>query len=147
MNKGLLFLLFCGGVILVAHVGCGSDGCAGIGTTKATAAKPPVGHDYVPPPLDPISVRLKSFKGTKDGFGSVLTLNMTIENTNPFPVKDVVVECTHSANSGTVIDSNRRTVYETVKAKGTKTLTGFNMGFIHSQAARSGCFVMGFERG
>jgi hypothetical protein len=106
-----------------------------------------VGHEYVEPKPDLTSVRLKTFKGTKDGFGNVLMLNLTIENTNSFPVKDVVVECSHSANSGTVIDSNRRTIYETVKAKGTKSLTNFNMGFIHTQAARSGCAVTGFERG
>jgi hypothetical protein len=99
-----------------------------------------------PPAIDIASVKLKKWSGNKDGFGNILMLNLTIENTNSFAVKDVVVECRHAANSGTVIDSNRRTIYETVKAKGTKTLSNFNMGFIHSQAARSGCVVIGFER-
>lgn len=67
------------------------------------------------------------------------TASFTIENKNAFPVKDVEITCHHYANSGTEIDSNTRTVYEIVPAKGSKRINGFAMGFIHSQAAKSAC--------
>jgi len=44
-------------------------------------------------------------------------------------------------NSGTVIDSNTRTIYETVEPKSTKIVKEMNMGFINSQASKSGCEI------
>ena len=38
-----------------------------------------------------------------------MVATFVIYNDNKFPVKDLVVTCTHTANSGTVIDSNTRT--------------------------------------
>ena len=58
-------------------------------------------------------------------------------------MKDIDVRCESNAPSGTAIDSNRRTIYERIEAKKTKRLTNFNMGFIHSQATRSDCTVVG----
>jgi hypothetical protein len=70
----------------------------------------------------------------------------TFKNDNDFDVKDVAVQCDHSANSGTVIDRNTRTIYEVVKAHSTKTVRGFNMGFINSQAASTACGVIAVSR-
>jgi hypothetical protein len=81
------------------------------------------------------------FKWTKGGFGSVMIADFTITNLSNYTVKDLDVTCTHYANSGTEIDSNSRTIYETVPAKGKKVVRNFSMGFIHSQAARSSCKV------
>jgi len=81
------------------------------------------------------------FKWTKGGFGSVMMADFTITNLSNYTVRDLDVTCTHYANSGTEIDSNSRTIYETVPAKGKKVVRNFSMGFIHSQAARSSCKV------
>jgi len=81
------------------------------------------------------------FKWTKGGFGSIMIADFTITNLSDYPVKDLDVTCNHFANSGTKIDSNSRTIYETVPAKGKKVVKDFNMGFIHSQAARSSCEI------
>jgi hypothetical protein len=83
-----------------------------------------------------------TFEWGKEGFGSVMIANFTITNNSKYDVKDIEVKCTHSAHSGTVIDSNDRTVYEIVKAHATKKVNDFNMGFIHSQAAQSSCEVV-----
>ncbi len=58
-----------------------------------------------------------------------------------FAVKDIRIKCTHTTKSGTVIDSNTRTVYDVIEAKSKKTIRDFNMGFIHSQVDRSNCEV------
>ena len=83
-----------------------------------------------------------NFAWGKQGFGNVMIANFTIRNKSNYDVKDIEAKCTHSANSGTVIDSNDRTIYEIVKAHTTKKVNGFNMGFIHSQAAQSSCEIV-----
>lgn len=67
-----------------------------------------------------------------------------IINTSKFPIKDVEIRCTHSGKSGTVIDSNERVVYESWKPGETKSVKGFNMGFIHDQAVKSGAAIKAF---
>ncbi len=82
------------------------------------------------------------FEWGKAGFDSVMEINMTIKNNGTKDVKDLTVECVHSSNSGTVVDRNKREVYEVIKAGETKKINNFNMGFIHSQATSSGCSVV-----
>jgi hypothetical protein len=98
------------------------------------------------PPPDPHTVALQStsitkFSRHKEGFGNVMEATFTIKNDGEMPVKDIQVRCTHSAPSGTVIDSNERTIYEIVAAHKSRTFHDFNMGFIDSQAARSSCEI------
>lgn len=92
------------------------------------------------------NVTIGSFYWDKDGFGTIMKATFVIHNRNKFPVKDVQVTCTHSANSGTKIDSNTRTVYERISSDGSKAIVGFNMGFMHSAATASKCAVTGFAR-
>ncbi|ENX60732.1 conserved hypothetical protein [Acinetobacter proteolyticus] len=81
------------------------------------------------------------FDWSKGGFGNIMMIDMTIKNNGTKDIKDFTVECDHSSNSGTKIDSNKRVVYEVVKAGETKKMKEFNMGFIHSQAASSSCGI------
>jgi hypothetical protein len=81
------------------------------------------------------------FTWKKAGFDNIMQATFTITNTNAFPVKDIEVLCEHSANSGTVIDSNRRTIYDIVPANGKRTFKDFDMGFIHSQASKTSCGI------
>lgn len=76
---------------------------------------------------------------SKDGL--IFKATFTLKNNNIFDVKDIEVRCDHTAKSGTVIDHNIRTIYEIVKAHGTKTVRDFNMGFINSQAVATQCQV------
>lgn len=93
------------------------------------------------------NLSIKNFTWQKGGFGSVMTADFAFENKGDYDVKDITVRCTLVAASGTTIDSNTRTIYELVPARGTKAVKNFNMGFINSQAARSGCNVMNAEIG
>src|SRR3984893_6941382 len=82
-------------------------------------------------------IRIDNFNWYKGGFDNIMLADFVFKNDNDFPVKDLTVECIHSAPSGTKIDENTRTIYEVFPAKGTKSILTFNMGFIHSQAERS----------
>ncbi|WEH92317.1 zinc ribbon domain-containing protein [Acinetobacter soli] len=81
------------------------------------------------------------FDWSKAGFDNIMMIDMTVKNTGTRDVKDFEVECNHTSNSGTKIDSNKRQVFEIVKAGETRTFKNFNMGFIHSQASSSSCAI------
>ena len=92
------------------------------------------------------AIRIDGFRWEKDGFGSVMKATFTLYNDNRFGIKDVVVTCTHAANSGTIIDSNTRTVYERISARDYLAVNEMNMGFIHSKVSSSSCRVTNFAR-
>lgn len=72
---------------------------------------------------------------------SIMELSVTLKNNSEFALKDFVIECEHSAPSGTVIDRNRREIFEVVEAGESKRIRNFNMGFIHSQAKSTACLI------
>jgi len=86
-------------------------------------------------------VKLENFSWEKGGFDNIMIANFTIKNHLKSAVKDIELTCRHSAASGTKIDSNARTIYDRIEGGAIKRITGFNMGFVHSQAIRSSCSV------
>lgn len=88
------------------------------------------------------SVKLEKWEGRKGGFDNVMLLTAKIKNDGDRDVKDIEIECTHASNSGTRIDSNKKIVYELVKAGKTVSIKDFGMGFIHSQATSSSCSII-----
>jgi hypothetical protein len=116
----------------------------GNGTQSSTSAgNSPVNYPVTSP--DPKRTLLQEvrldFKWRKDGFGNVMIANFTLRNPTEYRFKDFEIKCTHSAPSGTVIDSNSRTVYEIVEPHSTKVIKEMNMGFINSQASSSDCVI------
>jgi hypothetical protein len=93
---------------------------------------------------DPATVPVVSFSWRKDGLGSIMMATFHIRNTNSFPVKDIEVKCIHSAESGTAIDSNTRTIYRVVAAGSEIVANDVNMGFMHSDTVSSRCSTMRF---
>lgn len=90
------------------------------------------------------NVQLQKIEFQRGGFENILMLSAKIENKSKRDIKDIKILCTHYANSGTVIDSNERIVYELVKAGSSKKIKEFNMGFIHSQANSTACEIVDF---
>lgn len=131
----LVFLAVLGGLVVILNK-----------DNVTTIAPSDTGH-WVPPPQTPRDLRdeamaqttISAFTWSTDGM--IMTANFTIKNDGPKDIKDVEIKCRHSAASGTVIDSNTRTIYDIVKSHSTKRFRNFNMGFIHSQAASSGCAI------
>ncbi|MBB4363032.1 hypothetical protein GGD65_004065 [Bradyrhizobium sp. CIR18] len=71
--------------------------------------------------------------------------SFVIRNNSTADVKDVVVTCKHSGNSGTYIDSNTHIIYEVVPHSSYHAVIDLNMGFIHSAATQSACTVQGYS--
>jgi hypothetical protein len=98
------------------------------------------------PQLNPHDMALRStsiakYHGRKDESGVILYETFTIKNDGTAAVKDLKIKCDHSGPSGTVMDSNTRTIYEIVPAHKSRTFPNFNMGFIDPQATKSGCQI------
>lgn len=95
--------------------------------------------------IDPKQVLIREVKlkhtWWKGGFDDIMMANFTIKNPTLYRFKDFEIKCTHSAPSGTVIDSNTKTIYKVVAPRSTLVLREENMGFIHSQVASSGCQI------
>ena len=81
------------------------------------------------------------YSWTRQALGLVMEADFVILNNNDVDIKDIQIECNHFAKSGTKIDSNNGTIYEIVKRSSKKRYPNFNMGFLHSQAVKSSCFV------
>ena len=130
-----LLLLFC--LVNLPNVFGGGD--------KETSAT--VGSSTISSPApfsasDPKETLLRDvkldFKWHKDGFGNIMIANFTLKNPTEYRFKDFEIKCTHSAPSGTVIDSNTRTIYENSRAEideghqrneyGFHQQSGFNVG-------------------
>lgn len=91
-------------------------------------------------------VKIVKFSWTKEAFGNVMELDITLKNELPFAVKDIEIRCEHYAPSGTKIDSNERTIFEILQPGEKRSFQDFNMGFIHSQATSTGCGVNSVTR-
>jgi hypothetical protein len=82
-----------------------------------------------------------NFAWSKEGFDNVMMADFTVSNKSQFDVKDIEVVCRHYSPSGTEIDQNTRTIYESFPSGQTREIKKFNMGFLHSQATKSGCRI------
>lgn len=90
------------------------------------------------------NIKISKWSWKKGGFDNVMIGTFTLENTNTFGVKDILIACEHTAPSGTVLGRTSGTVFQALKAKGVLTVKDFNMGLLHSQASQSSCAVKGF---
>lgn len=99
-----------------------------------------------PTPQEIAKGKLKlDYTWEKVGFDNIMEANFTVTNGNEKEIKDIEISCTHYAKSGTAIDSNNRIIYEIIPANSKKTFKKFNMGFIHSQAEKTGCMITSFK--
>jgi hypothetical protein len=82
-----------------------------------------------------------TFHWSKGGFGSVMLADFKVDNPTAYRFKDFEVTCTDFGPSGTEIDSNKRTIYQVVVPKSSKSIKRVNMGFVHSQTSTSSCEI------
>jgi hypothetical protein len=90
-------------------------------------------------PADRLS--LKGMTWSLGGFKNVGIVNLTIENSNDFAVKDVSVRCYFNGKSGTQLSANSHTIFDTIPAKSKKAFKEVNVGLIDSQSAKANCNV------
>jgi hypothetical protein len=91
------------------------------------------------------NLRIDGLSWEKAGFGNVMVATFIVNNANPLPVKDVEVTCGLSANSGTIIDVSKHTIYDSIDRKSYLSVREMNMGFIDRQSKQSSCIVTDFK--
>jgi|TARA_B100001059_G_C17585326_1_gene451947 hypothetical protein len=73
-------------------------------------------------------------------YGTLLKVDLILENMNDYAVKDITVSCQIFGASGTYIGSTRfKTIYEKVPAKSKIRVDGIEMGFVDSQTKSAVC--------
>lgn len=123
-------------VLIVLAAGIWAITQYGGGGSLPTSNAPPD-----PKPAALSKVEIKNVTWEKGGFGSVMLLTATIHNGGNQAFKDFTIRCTHYSSSKTRIGQSSEKVFEVVPANGSKRLTKFNMGLVHSQAVSTGCKV------
>lgn len=91
-------------------------------------------------------VTLSKFEWRNELGNSIMMADFWIMNPGPATVKDVEINCDLFADSGTKIDNNIKTIYQTFPAGQTVHIHDFNMGFKHSQATSVKCKVSDFTK-
>jgi hypothetical protein len=107
---------------------------------------PPTASNRAPPAVGPKTERvvMTQTHWTRGGFDTIMMLDFAVRNDNDYAVKDLTIKCQHFGPSGTRIDQNSRTVYERIPAHSSFSRQQFNMGFFHSQVAKSSCQVVDY---
>ena len=112
----------------------------------ATAIKP-VATSVLPAPPEQETKLQKAYRLTSvqpsnvQISTSIMTADFTLTNNSDYDVKDLEIECDHTGESGTVMDSNTRTIYKVVPAHQKIKVRRFNMGFANSQTVKTYCKV------
>lgn len=89
------------------------------------------------------AISIANMRWHKGGFGSVMIADFTLENVSTLALRDFEIECEVRGNSGTVIGTERVTVFDTLGPQTTRTFRDVSVGFIHSQAQRAHCSTVG----
>jgi hypothetical protein len=89
---------------------------------------------------------MKGMTWSLGGFKNVGIVNVTIENSNDFAVKDVGIRCYFSGKSGTQLSTNGHTIFDRIPAKSKKAFKEVNVGLIDSQSASARCNVETAQR-
>ena len=69
-------------------------------------------------------VKTKITKFSTGGFDTVMIADFTITNNTSTPIKDIEIVCNGYSETGTKIDTNRRTIYKVVAPGQTITVSG-----------------------
>ena len=126
--------------LVVALVGFWVIGYIARGPSTSTSSTSAAKSEPTPREVAMKETKLDFSWGTA-GFGNIMQANFTIQNKSKYNIKDITIKCIHSAKSGTVIDTNKHTIFDVVKANSTKKFPDVNMGFINSQAHTSSCYI------
>ena len=84
---------------------------------------------------------MKAMTWSLGGFKSVGIVNVSIENSNDFAVKDIGIRCYFSGKSGTQLSVSNHTIFDSIPAKTKKAFRDVNVGFVDSQSAKASCNV------
>ena len=140
-------------VMMIIVVARGPSTTATANPTATTQAAVSTARAYVEPKPENLSksqmlanFRISAFSWQKDGFGTIMMARFVVHNDNPMRLKDIELTCSSSGPSGSIIDTNTRTVFDIVGQKSFLQVNKLNMGFVRSEAVETKCRVTGFSR-
>lgn len=90
-------------------------------------------------------LNIESFKSTAEGFGTVLVVDFNIKNSAPVSYKDIKVECSQIAKSGTELAKDTEVIYDLIKPDELKLFKKISLGFINQQTTEIKCRVIDGE--
>ena len=89
------------------------------------------------------NVAIEIIGSKRVAFDTAIHADLSIANSNQFPIKDIKIQCTHVANSGPAIDSSKETIYEAINARSARVFPDVSLGFVHSKASLKECQIIG----
>lgn len=113
---------------------------AGYAQERRDAASQVAQHTYARPEDGAF---VEKIRPRKEAYGNVLVVDVTIRNDSLSHLKDFQILCESKGNSGTTTDANRRSIYDVVAARSSRTFRNINMGFINNQASSTDCRLEG----
>lgn len=87
------------------------------------------------------NVTVAKFKGADTNSRYSLRLDLTIQNKNDMPVKDLTVSCGQYGSSGTEIRRDQQVIFQVFPAGKTRTVLDLYFGFPHEQMEKVSCRV------
>lgn len=136
----LFGFIFVVGNIATAVIGNGNSTNASTTSTQASSKAEPKKNDGSDIRMAIENVSFK-YDWEAGGFGSVMVMDLTIKNNNPYPVKDFTISCRLSAQSGTNVGTVEKKLLKRIEANGEILEKRFNVGFMNSQAEKAGCYI------
>jgi len=105
----------------------------------------PAATEEVAPAVEELAkdqLTLKHIGWYNGGFGNIYMGDFKVHNNSDRNIKDISIECTMNAKSGTDVGKVSATIYENINAKSSKRFKEVNMGFMNSQAKTSNCEII-----
>lgn len=128
--RGILFII---SVFLL--LGCGSSNDNNEAPLPAVEETP-----SQPNAKDSLSLDFKSWELSSD---VIFIGKFKIKNNHSdYSIKDITIECSTYGNSGTLLNSVSKTVFEVIQPSKSKTVKELNFGFVDSQSATAKCQIV-----
>lgn len=88
----------------------------------------------------------KKSKYSPEGTKNIMFIKtFTVNNTSDYRIKDFIISSSVYANSGTVLGTIEKVIYEVVEPRDSKIFRDIELGPIHEQTERANCKVTRFE--
>jgi hypothetical protein len=107
------------------------------GSTVASGPRHP-GRSPKDVALADVSLR---FKWTPVGFEDLKLADLIVENSGPYPVREIKVVCQNRDRKGVRARGDSRTLHETVKPHSSRTFKEFSVGFLRGPDDAASCKI------
>ena len=142
-TTGWLFLAIGGAFVYWMLSGASSPSKPTVSHSESyeALAKPVPNSDEVNKQIAIDGINVKKSSWHKGGFENIMMVGATFENAGKNAVKDLVLQCSAYASSGTKLSSHTKVIYELIPAGKSRSVKDFSMGFIDKQTSEIECRI------